>query len=139
MAYMDKLREGTLADAIEKFASSRTDADTRVELPRVCVCMYVCLSRFARQSQQQSGAGAADGEEDGGWDHAAIAPGHSLRDFLHDNPEPPPAALPSSPPPLRGVVVVVVVVLCVCVCGCVSTLCVCVCVCVFDLMCVCYR
>ena len=36
------------------------------------------------------------------WDHAAMAPGHTLRDFLHEPPLTPPGmAPPSSPPPLR--------------------------------------
>ena len=55
--------------------------------------------RFARQTQQAAAA-AADGEE--GWDPMALAPGQSLRDFIHDDHQlTPPPALPS-PPPLRG-------------------------------------
>ena len=57
-----------------------------------------CLTR--RFALQQS---AAEGDE--GWDHMAMAPGHTLRDFLHDPPLTlPPTVLPTlpTPPPLRG-------------------------------------
>lgn len=94
MDFMEKLREGTLADAIDKFAS-------RLKTRKNSFHHSFLFRRFACQTQQA--AAAADGEE--GWDPMALAPGQSLRDFLHDDHQlTPPPALPS-PPPLRGAAV----------------------------------
>ena len=51
------------------------------------------------QSQQWSESEVGGGDV---WDHASMAPGHTLRDFLHEPPLTPPGMVPpSSPPPLR--------------------------------------
>lgn len=81
---MEKLREGTLADAIEKYVSS--PARLRMYLwenPVQLVVSSPC--RLAAHSQQQSTSEAAQN-----WEHPAMAPGHTLRDFLHDPPLTPP-------------------------------------------------
>ena len=85
MAFMEKLKEGTLADAIEKYVSS--PARLRIYVwgsPVQLVVSSPC--RLAAQSQQQNTSEAAQN-----WDHPAMAPGHSLRDFLHDPPPTPPS------------------------------------------------
>lgn len=42
MAFMEKLREGTLADAIEKYVSSQTMTPSNLFIQQDYTCMYTC-------------------------------------------------------------------------------------------------